>query len=213
MTDSTLAATQAAAQAQALAFHGIATVAARHGATPRRRRWLATGVMVLSMGAAAAVAALQSRAPIEPPAAQAPLAAAHPARLWETTADLPDAVEAAPAIVPRRPDPAASASLEITATDGRLQIVAQAASRWDAAQQLAALTGTQLLGQPESLARSRPLALRWQGSDLRSAWLALLGDEVNHGLHCSAPTACRVWVLGPAAAAPAVSAVPAPAAS
>jgi hypothetical protein len=213
MTDSTLAATQAAAQAQALAFHGIAPVGARQASRPRRRRWLAAAVMVLSLGAAAAVAALQRPAPVEPRAAQAPVPAGHPARLWETTADVPDAVEPAPPIAPRRPAPAASASLEITATDGRLQIVAQAASRWDAAQQLAALTGTQLLGQPESLAQSRPLALRWQGTDLRSAWLALLGDEVNHGLHCSAPTACRVWVLGPAPAVPAAPAAPAPAAS
>jgi len=197
MTDST---TLAAAQAQALAFHGIAPVGARPAAKPRQRRWLAAGAMVLSLGAAATVAALQRPEAVQQRAAEAPVPAGHPARLWETTADAPETVEAAPAIVRRRPAPAASASLEITAADGRLQIVAQAASRWDAAQQLAALTGTQLLGQPESLAQARPLALRWQGDDLRSAWLALLGDEVNHGLHCSSPTTCRVWVLGPAAA-------------
>jgi hypothetical protein len=210
MTDST---TLAAAQAQALAFHGIAPVGARPAAKPRQRRWLAAAAMVLSLGAAATVAALQRPEAVAPRAAEAPVPAGHPARLWETTADVPEAVEAAPASVPRRAETSASGSLEITATDGRLQIVAQAASRWDAAQQLAALTGTQLLGQPESLAQARPLALRWQGSDLRSAWLALLGDEVNHGLHCSAPTACRVWVLGPATAAPAVPVAPAPATS
>lgn len=203
MTDSTLAATQAAAQAQALAFHGIAPAAARPVAGTRPGRRLAAAAMVLSMGAAAAVAALQDRPPAEPPAVPAMATVGHPARLWETTADVAAAVEAAPA---RVPGPAAPGALEISVTDGRLQIVARAASRRDAAQQLAALTGTPLLGQPESLAQSRPLTLRWEGSDLRSAWLALLGDEVNHGLHCSATAACRVWVLGLAAAAPAPAA-------
>ncbi|HEY0858745.1 MAG TPA: hypothetical protein VGE16_16900, partial [Albitalea sp.] len=140
----------------------------------------------------------------------------HPARLWETSADeVPaEALQAlaTPPPAPTGSAPAAHGPLAVRLVDGELRIEARSASRHDAARLLAQLTGTTLAGDPDTLARARPLTLQWSGRDLRAAWLAVLGDEVSHGLQCEAIGVCRVWMIGPSPASANETAVAAEAA-
>lgn len=209
MSLSTLAQTQAAAQAQALAFQVIGSPA--HSRPARRTGWIAAALIAALLAGGAAAITLQ-HPPAQAAAPEAPTPSRHPARLWETSEDEPAAHESASARKVAEPAAAASAprgALAMSISHGSVRIEARAASRWDAARQLAELTGTQLLGQPEALAHARPLALRWEGRDLRAAWIVLLGDEVSHGLQCAAPGACRIWVLGsPAGAEPGSASAP-----
>jgi hypothetical protein len=94
---------------------------------------------------------------------------------------------------------AAAPALAIKREGTTIRIAADAASRWEAARQLAALTHVELLGQPEALADAPPITLHWQGRDVQAAWAALLGDETSHALQCDA-AGCKVWVfaVGPA---------------
>ncbi len=206
MDTHSLARTQAEAQAQALAFQGIRSEATARNppARPPRAALAAAALAALLGGAAAAYAMIRPAAqPVAVPEAATP--ARHPARLWETSADeLPAEELQAPATPPAvRAASAASApaergALAVRLVDGELRIEARGASRRDAARLLAELTGSALLGEPDTLVQAQPLNLHWSGRDLRDAWRAVLGDEVSNGLQCAARDACRVWILGPA---------------
>jgi hypothetical protein len=84
--------------------------------------------------------------------------------------------------------------------DGWIVIEAVKAPRLALAQELAAVTRSRLLEAPERLAATGAITLSWRGRHAGEAWARVLGDEVNHARHCTAQ-ACRVWILGPAAAA------------
>ena len=77
---------------------------------------------------------------------------------------------------------------------GVWRIRADAASRHEAAQTLAELSGTQLPAGLEALRSTRPLNLQWEGHDLAQAWQAVIGDEANYALKCS-PRRCMAWLV------------------
>lgn len=202
MDTHSLARTQAEAQAQALAFQGIRSEATARNppARPPRAALAAAVIAALLGGAAAAYAMIRPAArPIAAPEESTP--ARHPARLWETSADELPAEElqapATPPAVRAASAPAERGALAVRLVDGELRIEARGASRRDAARLLAELTGSVLLGEPDTLVQARPLNLHWSGRELRVAWRAVLGDEVSSGLQCAARDACRVWILGP----------------
>lgn len=211
MSLSSLAQTHAAAQAQALAFHGITTLPVPGPAPTRRRRWLAATLITTLLAITAAAVSLQHR-PVMAAVADTPVPDGHPGRLWETSEHDPATT---PSAAPGTPPPAHAAAsathgtLEVSFSHRSVRIESRAASRWDAARQLAELTGTQLLGQPDALLQAPPLSMTWKGRDLRAAWSVLLGNDVNHALQCDAAAGpCRVWVLGPPAVAAADAAAP-----
>jgi hypothetical protein len=98
---------------------------------------------------------------------------------------------------PSAPEPAAAmpSTLTIVRVASEWRIDAVAASRADAAQQLARLSGTPLLGAASLLAQARPLNLHWQGRDLAAAWQAVFGAEINYALQCKRDR-CRAWFIG-----------------
>jgi hypothetical protein len=187
----------AAAAADAQRFYGDGAGAARR---PPRRHWRAphwAGALLLCLGALGAASALH-RADPKPPAPPSMAPSDHPASLWMSAA--PPASPEDASIGQARGENMPPPSLDIERRGGELRIDAHRASRLQAAQRLAALSGSQLLGMPDALAQAPPLTLHWQGPDARAAWSALLGDDVSHALQCDAG-ACRVWVAATAGAA------------
>ena len=87
-----------------------------------------------------------------------------------------------------------AARLLIARERGVWRIRADAASRHEAAQTLAELSGTQLPAGLEALRSTRPLNLQWEGHDLAQAWQAVIGDEANYALKCS-PRRCMAWLV------------------
>ncbi|HEY0883712.1 MAG TPA: hypothetical protein VGE20_00430 [Ramlibacter sp.] len=87
-----------------------------------------------------------------------------------------------------------AARLLIARERGVWRIRADAASRHEAAQTLAELSGTQLPAGLEALRSTRPLDLQWEGHDLAQAWQAVIGDEANYALKCS-PRRCMAWLV------------------
>ncbi|MDX2146590.1 MAG: hypothetical protein SFZ23_03630 [Planctomycetota bacterium] len=77
---------------------------------------------------------------------------------------------------------------------GVWRIRADAASRHEAAQTLAELSGTHLPAGLEALRSTRPLDLQWEGHDLAQAWQAVIGDEANYALKCS-QRRCMAWLV------------------
>lgn len=77
---------------------------------------------------------------------------------------------------------------------GVWRIRADAASRHEAAQTLAELSGTHLPAGLEALRSTRPLDLQWEGQDLAQAWQAVIGDEANYALKCS-QRRCMAWLV------------------
>lgn len=77
--------------------------------------------------------------------------------------------------------------------EGHIVIAARAASRQAVANQLATLTGTQLLESPEHLGATKPITLDWRGVDAAEAWRQVLADHVSYGLRCG-HDGCRVWI-------------------
>ena len=77
---------------------------------------------------------------------------------------------------------------------GVWRIRADAASRHEAAQTLAELSGTHLPAGLEALRSTRPLDLQWEGHDLAQAWQAVIGDQANYALKCS-QRRCMAWVV------------------
>jgi hypothetical protein len=92
-------------------------------------------------------------------------------------------------------------SLAITRVGSKWCIDAVAASRLDAAQQLAQMSDTLLFGTPSSLAHSRPLDLHWEGTDLGVAWRAVLDGELNYAVQCQRDR-CRAWMITASEPAP-----------
>lgn len=85
-------------------------------------------------------------------------------------------------------------SSHVALAQGVIVIRAQQASRWLVVRQLAEATGSRLHAESHVLAQARPLSLHWQGSDIRSAWTAVLGQEVGSALACSRAR-CQVWLV------------------
>jgi hypothetical protein len=194
--DAALAACISGAQADADRFHGTGAVPA-WDARPRRsaRRWL-LALVAMATGVAAAMIVQ----PEETGARSTAASNAAPAKL-DRAALQPRAVATAPAaaalpIAPPR----------IERVGGELVIELSAWPRARAAAELAALTGSQLLGAPDALERAGALTLHWRGRDPGAAWRALLGDAASHAMRCGAHS-CQVWVFG-AFAAPSGAALP-----
>ncbi|HUG22348.1 hypothetical protein [Piscinibacter sp.] len=162
----------------------------------RRRRGLAAALS----GAALAIGALTGAVVPADPASHRLPAAERP------SSDPPRALPAgsASAVAPSSARSDAEL-LRLGHLDGDLVIQAHGASRLDAAQRLAALTGSALLEQPQALASTRPLTAQWRGRDIAAAWALVLGNEASHALQCD-QSRCRVWITGPVAATPASNA-------
>ncbi|HEY6354608.1 MAG TPA: hypothetical protein VIY30_08975 [Burkholderiaceae bacterium] len=169
--------------------------APRFGRLARATRLAAICTIAAALAAAALAAVVSSIAP----------------RRLEFTAPVN---EATPAVVqpkspatevfafaqPSVPHPA-KGSLAITHVGSKWRIDAVAASRLDAAQQLAQMSGTLLFGSPSSLAHSRPLDLHWEGADLGAAWRAVLDGELNYAVQCQRDR-CRAWMITASEPAP-----------
>lgn len=97
------------------------------------------------------------------------------------------------------PRDAGPSSLSVERVRQGWRVDAVSASRLDAAQRLAALSGTTVHGPAELLGTLRPLDLQWESRSLARTWHALLGNHLNYILHCPGQR-CEVWVLnaGPA---------------
>lgn len=68
------------------------------------------------------------------------------------------------------------------------------------AAELAAQSGSELLGNPNALSQApAPRWARWQAATLDEAWQALLDGTVNHARRCQgrgAAARCRLWLAG-----------------
>lgn len=108
-----------------------------------------------------------------------------------------------PADVPMRAPPtAAGVATPVRTVDppriarerGLWRIRADAASRYEAARELAEMSGTRLPTGIEALRSTRPLDLQWEGRELAQAWQAIIGNEANYALQC-AQNRCTAWIL------------------
>ena len=172
--------------------------APRSGRLARAARFAAVCTIAVALVAAALAAVVATTAP----------------RRWEFAAP----ANAVPPVVPPPKAPSTEmsvqeqpsvvrpvkGSLEITRVGSEWRIDAVAASRLDAAQQLAEMSGTLLFGSPSSLAHSRPLYLHWEGADLGAAWRAVLDDELNYAVQCRRDR-CRAWMITTSEPAPSAS--------
>ena len=75
-----------------------------------------------------------------------------------------------------------------------IHIDVQAMPRQLAAKRLASLTGSRILGDASLVAQARPLDLRWQGTDVATAWKQVLGSELRHSISCDG-SGCAVRIL------------------
>lgn len=198
----TLAQIHLQAQAEALRLFGEGPPPPWQPRFPARA--LIAGTLLVSAGvAAAAWMVAVAEVPAATPAAERP----------QTPA--PGAIEAADHIVDAEPDAPATpraqappvrpsldaATLVVAHAAAGWRIEANGASRFEAAQQLARLSGSPLLGAVELIARTRPLDMRWQGRDLARAWQEVLGSELNYALQCRRDR-CRAWIVAAAAPGP-----------
>ncbi len=75
------------------------------------------------------------------------------------------------------------------------------ASRAELAQQLAAQSGSRVIGDLSALQALSPLRQTAHQLDLQDAWRLVLGGSSNHALRCNGK-ACTVWLIGPSPAGP-----------
>jgi hypothetical protein len=183
-----------AAQRDAERFHGALPAAPLRTAVRRRGPRLLVLCSAAVLSGALAAAALQPSSPtltVPRPEAQP---AASP---WHGTATpavpTPPTLPARLAVANRTP-PEAEAVMRIESEGGLWHVELRNAPRWQVAQRLAALSGSELREQPFLLADTRALSLRWQGRDLAQLWPMMLDGQVNHALQCQAQR-CSVWVL------------------
>lgn len=197
-----LARVHAQAQTEAVRLFGDGPATPWQPQVPTRTavRW---ALLVTASAAAAVWVATVAMAPA------AVEAMAMPARAGHREIPLPsDIVDAEPAPSAARPEATPSrraresASLVVAHAGATWRIDATRASRLEAAQQLARLSGSPLLGALDLIARTRPLDLRWQGRDLAGAWQEVLGSELNYALQCRRDR-CQAWIVS--AAVPRVS--------
>ena len=87
-----------------------------------------------------------------------------------------------------------ASSLNVRRQGAWWHIEAVAASRLDAARELARLNGLPLRGATTWLLGAQALDLHWQGRDPAAAWRAVLGTEVNYALQCD-DGHCTAWII------------------
>lgn len=174
--DAAPAALQAAAQADAQRFHGHLPPPEWRPAAPR---WPVAGLLLAAGLALGAIVLARPDVVADAPAPSAPVQQA------TSTPGPPRAHAAVPRAMP---------ALLVGFEHGVWVIRAEAASRLDAALQLARLGGLPLRGDPTLLAGTRALTLDWEGRDPAFAWRAVLGDTVDYTLQCDGPR-CQVTLL------------------
>ena len=96
--------------------------------------------------------------------------------------------------VPRISVASSPSSLNIRREGAWWHIEATAASRLDAARELARLNGLPIRGATALLVDAQGLDLHWKGRDPAAAWRAVLGTEVNYALQCAGGH-CTVWII------------------
>ena len=162
------------------------------------RGWACVAVAVLAAGGWVLA---QSHAPWPSPASRSsapPESAVGPASLARYGLDASDQPVAAP--VPAPTGTAIATALRVERIGGVWRIRAESASRYEAARELAALSGTEVPSGANALRAARPLNLRWEGRDLAAAWQAVIGNEASYALQCR-PGRCTVWIVDPNPAA------------
>lgn len=163
------------------------------------------GCVIIAVLAAGGWVLAQSHAPWPSPASRssAPLEPAaepvSPARYGLDVSDQPVAAPV-PTPAPTGTGTATATALRVERTRGVWRIRAELASRYEAARELAALSGTEVPSGANALRAARPLNLRWEGRDLAATWQAVIGNEASYALQCR-PGRCTVWIVDPNPAA------------
>lgn len=191
---------QSRAQSEAQRLFGEGPVAAWDAAPaagpPTRRRWMLVAsivVGIVGLGLAATIAWREESAAAV--VEVAPAWPAPPADIDDTPNVTPPTADAGSA----RSAQAVAPALVVDRRQGLWTIEAVNASRLDAAERLAQLSGVPLPAAAALLADTSPLELHWRGRELAEAWQAVIGPELNFALQCRVQQ-CRLWILGRAQA-------------
>ena len=101
------------------------------------------------------------------------------------------------AMVPQAPvvQTALPAALAVTRQAGLIRIEATNASMADAVRALAQATRTHIQGGEALAVLTAPVSLHWQGTDVATAWDALLGRFASIGVSCNG-AGCELWIVG-----------------
>ena len=159
-----------------------------------------TYVLALLLAASGVQALVQAGATAASPAAHdAPVA-------WVVQASLPTTKLGKPAAPPA--DAKAQAPWVQRVGDA-LQVDAQRASRRAVVEQLAAATGTQLIGSTSALDDTPTVSRHWQGRNAMPLLVQLLDGHIDFAVLCDAQ-GCKVWLQAPSSDGPATP-TPAPA--
>jgi hypothetical protein len=184
------------AQGQADAFGRSAR------AEPTRRRTPRAGPvqMALAVSVVAAATGLLCGVPdadrgIEPGSVAAPRPGPPPPR---RAASPPNGASTRP------PQIAAHSAASIGVEGGIVRVDIDAMPARDAALRLASVTQTTLDGAQVLGADPARITMHWQGRSVAAAWRELLPGDASFATRCDA-RACRVWIAGGAAPAPARS--------
>lgn len=142
---------------------------------------------LLRVGPAASVLDVLDRAPMP---ANLAAAAAAPAVLQ----DGPEAPVVAASVDLTGAAELAATALWVQKAGAGVRIQAHDAPRRALVEQLAATTGTQLIGSTAVLDGAPAVTLGWQGQDLATLWAELLQGRANFAAQCEGRT-CKLWLL------------------
>lgn len=142
---------------------------------------------LLRMGPAASVLDVPDRVPTP---AYLAAAAAAPAALQAG----PAAPVVAASLDPTGPVELATIARWVQRAGAGVRIQAHDAPRRALVEQLAAATGTQLIGSTAVLDGTPAVTLGWQGQDLAALWAELLQGRANFAAQCEGRT-CKLWLL------------------
>lgn len=110
------------------------------------------------------------------------------------SASATDVVKRPPAVATVTPTAPVTQTNRIFRERDGIHIDVRSMPRQLAAERLATLTGSRILGDASLLAHAGPLDLHWQGTDVAAAWKQVLGTGLGHSIHCSG-SACTIRIL------------------
>lgn len=173
----------------------------RRAAMTRAQLGLALPVVLALLLAASGVQALvQAGSSAASPAAHdAPVASVVQATLPTTKPGTP----AAPPVVP--PAEATAQAPLVQRVGDALQVDARGASRRAVVEQLAAATGTQLIGSTNALDDTPTVSQHWQGRNAMPLLAQLLDGHIDFAALCNAQ-GCKVWLQAASSDRPAMPA-------
>jgi hypothetical protein len=174
---------------------GVQTQQARANKALRQR---AVSAAALALAALALLSLVRTgpAASLLPAGSRAPMLANAAAAVAAPQQAVPAALQSEPAaqLVSPPADPAVPGQW-VQQVDAGISIEAHAVPRRALVEQLAAATGTLLIGSTAGLDATPAVTLRWQGRDLAALWAALLDGRANFAAQCDGRT-CKLWLLG-----------------